>query len=82
MTRVSVYKDVEVEVDVELSDFDDDDLLEECRSRGITPGITQGENEQRLLDIAQALQLNRSEDAMRLLEDLVYDCTGRIVVLH
>ena len=76
-----VYKDVEVEVDVDLDDFDDSDLLEECNRRGITPIITSDDNTQTLEAIVQALQMQKTDYAMRMLEELVYNCTGRIVVL-
>jgi len=76
-----VYKDVEVEVDIELDDFDDDDLREECIRRNIIDGMEQAEQELALLNIAQHLQLGQKDLAMRKLEDLIYDSTGRIVVL-
>ena len=31
----TIYKDVEVEVDVDLNDFDDDELIEEIERRGL-----------------------------------------------
>jgi len=76
-----VYKDVEVEVDIELDDFDDDDLREECIRRNIIDGMEQTEQELALLNIAQHLQLGQKDLAMRKLEDLIYESTGRIVVL-
>ena len=35
MPSISLYKDVEVLVDVDLDEFDDDDLLDEIASRGL-----------------------------------------------
>lgn len=37
MPSVTKYVDVEVTVDVDLDDFDDDELIEECKNRGIWP---------------------------------------------
>ena len=76
-----VYKDVEVEVDIELDDFDDDDLREECIRRNIIDGMEPTAQEIALLNIAQHLQLGQKDLAMRKLEELIYDSTGRIVVL-
>jgi hypothetical protein len=82
MPTVCVEKYVDIEVDVELDDFDDDDLREECLKRGIIDDIQLEGNNNKLLAVVQELTLNRQDQAMRLLEELVYDCTGRIVVLR
>lgn len=79
MPSISIYKEVEVEV--ELDDFDDDDLREECVRRGIFDDLSNNDNGYKLLTVVQELQRNRQDQAMRLLEELVYNCTGRIVVL-
>ncbi len=63
----------EVEMDVELSDFEDDDLLEEITSRGLN--AASAGNVQEIYD---AYILKQPEVVDRLLRDLFYDTLGRI----
>ena len=69
---VSIYKEIEVEVDIE--DFDDAELVDEFdrRKLGSVTAINQ---------IADAFALKKNDQAMRMLENLIYDVTGRIVPL-
>ena len=69
---VSIYKEIEVEVDIE--DFDDAELVDEFdrRKLGSVTAINQ---------IADAFALKKHDQAMRMLENLIYDVTGRIVPL-
>jgi hypothetical protein len=74
----TVYK--EVEVDVDLSDFDDDDLIEEIESRGIdlnTNYISGDEMRDLLTKIWQYRREGR--DYQRELDNLIWYGIGRIV---
>lgn len=71
----SVYK--EVEVDVELDDFNDDELIEELESRGLgfeVPGFTP-------LELLNSIYLKRrsGKDYQRELDELIYFGLGKIV---
>jgi hypothetical protein len=72
----TVYK--EVEVDVDLHDFDTEDLIEELEERGELPSSTGPYDPTEL--IQQIWQLRRNgKDYQRVLDDLIYAVTGRIV---
>jgi hypothetical protein len=72
----TVYK--EVEVDVDLHDFDTDDLIEELEERGELPSSTGPYDSNEL--VQQIWQLRRNgKDYQRVLDDLIYAVTGRIV---
>jgi hypothetical protein len=72
----TVYK--EVEVDVDLHDFDTDDLIEELEERGELPASTGPYDSNEL--VQQIWQLRRNgKDYQRVLDDLIYAVTGRIV---
>jgi len=64
----------EVEVDVELSDFEDDDLLEEVERRGLK--MSGSELLQQLHD---AYILKQVDAVDRLLRELFHEELGRIV---
>ena len=73
-----VYKSVytEVEVDVDLGDFETDDLLEELESRGSLP--PEGNVNAKEL-IEQMYYLHRQgKDCTHLLGPLIYSVLGRI----
>lgn len=67
----------EVEVDVELSDFDTDDLVEELESRGLGFEIASQSGTELLTAIYQKRRLG--QDYQRELDDLIYVGIGRIV---
>jgi len=67
----SVYKEVEVDI----ADFDDLELLDELKHRHL------GSNVDELNQIADAFGLKKNDQAMRMVEDLIYEVTGRIVPL-
>lgn len=73
-----VYK--EVEVDVELSDFETDDLIEELESRGELSSRTgPGPHDSEEL-VEQIWMLRRNgKDYQRQLDNLIYQVTGRVV---
>ena len=73
---VSVY--TEVEVDVELTDFDTDDLLDELKSRGALP--VEGAYDAKAL--LEAIWLKRRlgrTDYQTELDQLIYASLGKIV---
>ena len=70
----TVYK--EVEIDVELTDFDDDDLLEEIESRGLVVS-THGDTKQLL----ETIWLKRRQGQVfdTELDQLIYAALGKVV---
>jgi len=70
----TVYK--EVEIDVELTDFDDDDLLEEIESRGLVVS-TYGDTKQLLETIWLKRRQGQAFD--QELDQLIYASLGRVV---
>ena len=72
----TVYK--EVEVDVDLHDFDTNDLIEELEERGELPSSTGPYDSNELVQKIWQLRRN-GKDYQRLLDDLIYAVTGRIV---
>lgn len=72
----TVYR--EVEVDVNLCDFETDDLIEELESRGELP-LKAGPYDSSEL-VQQIWMLRRNgKDYQNVLNDLIYNVTGRIV---
>ena len=75
-----MYKTIytEVEVDVDLHDFATEDLIDELEERGELPSSTGPYDSNEL--VQQIWQLRRNgKDYQRLLDDLIYAVTGRIV---
>ena len=73
-----VYKSVytEVEVDVDLGDFDTDDLLEELEERGALP--VEGDlNAKELVEKMYYLH-RQGQDCTPMLDQLFYSVLGRI----
>ena len=74
MTYKTVY--TEVEVDVDISEFDTDDLLEELEERGALPA--EGNDNAKEL-IEQMYHLHRQgKDCAHMLDQLFYSVLGRI----
>ena len=75
-----MYKTVytEVEVDVDLSDFETDDLIEELESRGELPSGAGPYDTNELVEQIWMLRRN-GRDYQQQLNDLIYAVTGRIV---
>ena len=71
---VSIYNEIEVEVDIE--DFEDVELMDEIDRRKLPASTGSAINQ-----IADAFALKKHDQAMRMLENLIYDVTGRIVPL-
>ena len=74
----TIYKDVEVEVDVDLSDFDEDELVEELERRRVPVTSGSTANTEELVDtIYHRRRLGKNFDSE--LDQLIYAVTGRIV---
>jgi hypothetical protein len=73
-----MYKTIytEVEVDVDLSDFDTDDLLEELESRGSLP--VEGDSKALLAAIWMKRRMGNN-DYQQELDQLIYAVLGHIV---
>jgi hypothetical protein len=76
MPYKTVYKEVDVEVD--MSDFATEDLIEELKERGELPSNTGLYDSEELV---QKIWLARrtGKDYQSLLDDLIYVVTGRVV---
>lgn len=73
-----MYKTVytEVEVDVDLSDFETDDLIEELESRNEWPVDTQ---DNRWLLESIYLKRRMGQDYQRELDILIYNTLGKVI---
>jgi len=76
MPYKTVYKEVDVEVD--LSDFDTSDLIEELEERGELPLSTGPYDSKELVQKIWMARRN-GKDYQALLDDLIYVVTGRVV---
>jgi hypothetical protein len=72
----TVYTEVEVEVD--LGDFETEDLIDELESRGELPTTSGIYDSKELLEQIWMLRRN-GKDYQRQLDDLVYQGTGHII---
>ena len=73
----TVYTEVEVEVD--LSDFETDDLIEELEERGQSMGNGAGPYDSKEL-VEKIWMLRRNgQDYNYLLDQLIYNVTGHII---
>lgn len=68
------YRTVEVEVDVDLEDFDTEDLLDELKSRDI---IYTGSSVGILNEIVKCKYRGQPYD--HLVDKLIYETTGQVV---
>jgi hypothetical protein len=76
MTYKTIY--TEVEVDVNLEDFETDDLIEELESRGSLPPEANGDAK----ELVEAIWLKRrlgNHDYQTELDQLIYRVLGHIV---
>jgi uncharacterized coiled-coil DUF342 family protein len=71
-----IYKDVEVEVDVDLSDFDDNELVEELERRRV-PSDRTGNTAELLHQIYHLRRQGRHYESE--LDQLIYAVTGRAI---
>lgn len=75
-----MYKTVytEVEVDVDLGDFDTEDLLDELESRGALP-VDSGYNSKELLEAIWLKRRVGRKDYQTELDQLIYAGLGRVI---
>jgi hypothetical protein len=78
-----MYKTIytEVEVDVDLSDFDTDDLIEELEGRGLdynTNGVD-GNDMRALLEQIWVKRRNNNTDYQRELDALIWGVLGKVI---
>jgi len=75
-----MYKTIytEVEVDVDLSDFDTDDLLEELENRGALP-VDSGVDAKSVLESIWLKRRMGRKDYQTELDQLIYAGLGKIV---
>lgn len=69
----------EVEVDVDLADFSDDDLLDEIERRGLDLELIHGEQAGGALVTAIYHKRRLGQDYQRELDDLIYAVIGRVI---
>ena len=60
---VTVYRDVEVKIDIDLDDFDDDDVVREVKARGYLVG-----EEPEIISIEEYWNQGNRKEALILLE--------------
>jgi len=73
MPTVETY----VEVDVELTDFSDDDLIEELESRGLGAEVFETSSTELISQIY--LKRRLGQDYQHELDQLIYQTIGRII---
>jgi hypothetical protein len=74
MTTVIINKEVDVDIEVDLSEFEDTELVEELEERGILP--TQQYKDQ----LKKIWELRRSGQPFdQVLDDLIYDTIGKVI---
>ena len=71
-----VYRTVEVDVEIELEDFDTYDLIDELARRGTLAGDTEHDVTELLTAIWE--KRRRGEDYQEVLDNLIYQALGKI----
>jgi hypothetical protein len=74
-----MYKTVYTEVEVDLSDFETDDLIEELEERGQNMGNGTGPYDSKELVEQIWMRRRNGQDYNYLLDQLIYNVTGRII---
>ena len=72
------YKTVYTEVEVNLGDFDTEDLIEELEERGELP-LSTGPYDSKELVQKIWMARRQGKDYQALLDDLIYSVTGQII---
>lgn len=74
----TVYK--EVEVDIDLSDFDTDDLIEELENRGVDYN-TNGVDGDEMRSVLEQVWIKRrqGQDYQRELDQLIWGILGKVI---
>jgi hypothetical protein len=71
---ITVTKEIDVDVDIELSDIDTEDLVAELQSRTDSPAVSTS-----LDEIAKQISFGNKDRALELTANYIYQETGRIV---
>ena len=74
-----VYRTVTAEVDVDLSDFEDDDLIDEIEKRGLDLNSKYIDGDQ-MRELIESIWLLRrtGKDYQQQLDDMIYYSLGKI----
>jgi hypothetical protein len=73
-----MYKTIYTEVDVDLSEFDTDDLVEELESRGKSLGVSSSFSTTELLEKIWILRREGKEYQTEL-DSLIYNVLGKVI---
>ena len=73
-----MYKTIYTEVDVDLSEFDTDDLVEELESRGRSLDVSSSANTTELLEKIWILRREGKEYQTEL-DSLIYNVLGKVI---
>ena len=76
---MSKYKTIYTEVEVDISEFDTEDLIEELESRGELPPTTSGPYDHKELVEIIWMRRRNGQNYDAPLDDLIYQITGHIV---
>ena len=71
------YITTEVEVDIDLDCFDDEDLIEECRNRNLDVFSSESEIRNSLIDIYQLRRLGKPYE--NELDKMICDALGVVI---
>jgi hypothetical protein len=72
----TIYKDIEVEIDIDITDFNDDDLLDEIERRNLGVQFEDVDMKELIQTMYQRFRLNKSIDEQ--LRIFFYQTLGRI----
>ena len=67
---------VTVDVDVDLNDFDDDEIREEYNARGLGEGLNESEEAAALMKIRQLILMDKHSEAVTLMSDFIRNKLG------
>jgi hypothetical protein len=70
---------ITVEVDVDLSEFEDDDIEAEYNSRGLGDQPTESEDREELMAIRQLVLNHKSEEAYKRMYDYIRNRLGAAI---
>lgn len=75
-----MYRTITVDVEVDLDDFDDDDLIDELESRGISHGCVSAEHAlSTLSELHYALKFGLNDRALEVARRYVNDQLGTVL---
>lgn len=73
------YKQVEIEIEVDLSDFETKDLVEELASRESLPGSAEDYTSKELLEAIWMKRRIKNDNYQEELDQLIYQMLGHVV---